>query len=280
MDESNAEPGSQNARGDLVAAHVAMFTFEVALYELWRSWGVSAATHAGQGIGEYVIAWASGIMSLEDACRLVAQRARVLTTAHHDPKAQAAIKTFERLARETTFNAPTLAIIPSSAGDLDASRMADSTYWIRQLKQPASAADLLRALVAHGCELVLPMGPDADIVAVGRQLLTTPRTILLPGIRSARDAWQNVLEALAALYVRGTDVDWAGFDRAYQRRRLALPTYPFQRQRYWYDVDLSKPTDGLEQPAHPAQNTRYDIDNLSEEEAEAMLVSQLDELGY
>ncbi|MFY0578792.1 hypothetical protein ACN28S_34940 [Cystobacter fuscus] len=42
-----------------------------------------------------------------------------------------------------------------------------------------------------------------------------------------------MLETLGALYVRGVEVDWAAFDTPHARRRIALPTYPFQRQRYW-----------------------------------------------
>ena len=48
---------------------------------------------------------------------------------------------------------------------------------------------------------------------------------------------EQILEGLAALYVLGVAVDWAGFDRDYVRRRVVLPTYPFQRQRYWIDVE-------------------------------------------
>ena len=52
-------------------------------------------------------------------------------------------------------------------------------------------------------------------------------------MRPGRDDWQTLLDSLAELYVRGAKIDWAGFDRDYPRRKTELPTYPFQRRRYW-----------------------------------------------
>jgi acyl transferase domain-containing protein/acyl carrier protein len=67
----------------------------------------------------------------------------------------------------------------------------------------------------------------------------------LPSLHKGRDEWQQILESLAALYVHGVKVDWSGFDRDYQRRRLPLPTYPFQRERYWIEAgDTRKKTIG------------------------------------
>src|SRR5262249_40311468 len=48
--------------------------------------------------------------------------------------------------------------------------------------------------------------------------------------------WQQLLGSLQALYVKGVEVDWSGFDRDYRRRKVVLPTYPFQRQRYWLEA--------------------------------------------
>ncbi|MEB3340709.1 alpha/beta fold hydrolase, partial [Okeania sp.] len=52
--------------------------------------------------------------------------------------------------------------------------------------------------------------------------------------------WQQILSSLAELYVRGAKIDWSGFDRDYQRQKVSLPTYPFQRQRYWIESEKSE----------------------------------------
>ena len=57
-----------------------------------------------------------------------------------------------------------------------------------------------------------------------------------------------MLESLQALYVAGADIDWAGFDRDYPRTRVALPTYPFQRRRYWLDQADNRQKSGSTRP--------------------------------
>ena len=69
-----------------------------------------------------------------------------------------------------------------------------------------------------------------------------------PSLRRGHADWQQMSESLATLYVQGVDVDWAGFDRDYPRRRVVLPTYPFQRKRYWVDAP--------EQKSHTARHHR------------------------
>src|SRR5262249_37418198 len=75
----------------------------------------------------------------------------------------------------------------------------------------------------------------------------------LPSLRRKRGDWQQMLESVGALFVRGADVDWAGLDRGYARRKVELPTYPFERQR----VPVPKPGRGQAPtgPRHPLAET-------------------------
>jgi acyl transferase domain-containing protein len=78
-----------------------------------------------------------------------------------------------------------------------------------------------KTLKARGVEVYLELGPHS-----------TGRAGWLPTLRRGGE-WARVPETLGALYVWGVEVDWAAYDEPYARRRVALPTYPFQRQRYW-----------------------------------------------
>ena len=53
---------------------------------------------------------------------------------------------------------------------------------------------------------------------------------------SPQTEWQKILESLARLYIRGVNVDWSALNKNYIRKKVALPTYPFQRQRYWIET--------------------------------------------
>ena len=86
--------------------------------------------------------------------------------------------------------------------------------------------------------MFVEIGPSPTLLGMGAKCLPEGFGTWLPSLRKGRNDWDQMLESLAALYVRGAEVDWKEFDREYQRRSVILPTYPFQRKRYW--VDLSK----------------------------------------
>ncbi|MEK7325473.1 MAG: hypothetical protein AAB217_09490, partial [Chloroflexota bacterium] len=76
----------------------------------------------------------------------------------------------------------------------------------------------------------------------------------LPSLRDGRSDWEQMLESLSALYVRGANVNWAGFDKPYSRQRLPLPTYPFERLRYWTDAAQARPFDKLRTQPEPKRD--------------------------
>jgi acyl transferase domain-containing protein len=197
-------------------AHSALFALEAALCEVWRSWGVKPALLHGRGVGEYVAAWAAGVLELEDALLLVRERARALEHANGGvPDATG----LERAARGVAFRAPHTDLVPGTAGPREASDMLEPDYWVSQLEQGRAGADSL---------------PDA---------LTGPSFLLLevgappcPSEAQGEDDWRRLMRNLAVLYARGVEVDWAGVHRNGGHRRVLLPTYPFQRQRHWMDA--------------------------------------------
>ena len=95
-------------------------------------------------------------------------------------------------------------------------------------------ADSIRTAAALGVRTFVEAGPQPILCALGRQAYGGGETVWLPSLHPKRGDWPQMLDSLGELWVRGVEVDWAGFDREYPRRKLALPTYPFERQRYWF----------------------------------------------
>src|SRR5262249_33712101 len=93
------------------------------------------------------------------------------------------------------------------------------------------------------CDVFLEIGPQPQLVNSGRQYLPDDEVLWLPSVEKGRSPWGRLLETLVALYLRGADVDFRGFERGYSRRVVSLPTYPFQRRRHWFQ---SPPSDGRE----------------------------------
>ena len=99
---------------------------------------------------------------------------------------------------------------------------------------PVAFASGVRTLSQQGCQNWLEIGPAPVLVGLARRCLSTDAdSVWIPSLRPGQDNWRTLLDGLSALYLKGVDVNWVGFDRDYPRRRLALPTYPFERQRYW-----------------------------------------------
>src|SRR6185436_11912187 len=93
----------------------------------------------------------------------------------------------------------------------------------------------METLHQRGCGLFLEIGPGATLLGMGRRCLPEDAGVWLNSLRKERDDWQEILASLAAMYVHGVPVDWPRFDAGHRRRRVAVPAYPFQRERYWTD---------------------------------------------
>src|SRR5690606_32985069 len=116
----------------------------------------------------------------------------------------------------------------------------NAAYWRRHIRQPVRFAESMALLHGRGYQLFLEVGPTPTLLPMGQQCLPEGAGLWLPSLRKGHDDWTQLTQSLAALYVHGYPVDWAAFDGqllpARQHRRLSLPTYPFQRQRYWLPI--------------------------------------------
>jgi 3-oxoacyl-(acyl-carrier-protein) synthase/NADPH:quinone reductase-like Zn-dependent oxidoreductase/acyl carrier protein len=88
----------------------------------------------------------------------------------------------------------------------------------------------IRAAAGDGCSLFVEISPGTTLTAMAE---TVVGATCVPSFQQGRKEWEQLLESLATLYVHGAEIDWRGFDNNYVRQKVALPTYPFQRQRHW-----------------------------------------------
>jgi acyl transferase domain-containing protein/acyl carrier protein len=167
--------------------------------------------------------------------RIAAQRLDV-SHAFHSPLMAPILDEFEREISSLGFRPPRLPIVSNLTGEVVPADFAfDAAYWRRHLRDAVRFAEGLRALVARGHRVFLEVGPQPTLASFGRMGSGAPDAAWLASLRKGRDDWEQMLSAAADLHVRGIGIDWAGFDRGYARRKVSLPTYPFQRERYWID---------------------------------------------
>src|SRR6185312_7770780 len=113
--------------------------------------------------------------------------------------------------------------------------LSDPAYWLRQVRAPVRFQAAMETLRSKRPTVLVEAGPGSTLAALGRQTLDGDEFFWAPSLRHSRGEWQQLLETLGHCYVRGAQIDWRSFDRPYHRRSIPLPTYPFQRHRYWLD---------------------------------------------
>ncbi|WP_334314121.1 SDR family NAD(P)-dependent oxidoreductase [Streptomyces heilongjiangensis] len=322
--------------GDLLGrtghAQPALFAVEVALYRLVRSLGVTPDHLLGHSIGSLTAAHAAGVLSLPDACRLVAARARLMEAlpdggamvalqaaedevlpllagaqdrvgiaavngpravvvsgeeaavrdvaariqalgrrtkrlrvshAFHSPLMDPVLDEFRQVAASLTYHEPLLPVVsdvtgrPASPGELT-----DPEHWVRHVRQAVRFHDGLRALEDLGVRRTLEIGPDGTLTALVADGLAAPAdTAATALLRPGHDELTAFLGGLARAHAHGTDVDWAALTPR-PAHLVDLPTYPFQRERYWpgagrRTADLAAA--GLAAAGHALLGARVDL---------------------
>lgn len=291
----------------------ALFALQVCLFRLVENWGITPDLLVGHSIGELTAAYVAGVLSLDDACTLVAARGRLMQAcrpdgamvsirasedevsslldgqdarvgiaavngpratviagdeivvtrlaarwhargyqtkqlpvshAFHSPHMDAMLDQFRQVAQALSFHAPTVPIVSNLTGGIaTADELCSPDYWVRHVRETVRFIDGIRKLETEGVTAFLELGPDATLTAMSRACLTeqhNEHAVLVPALRTGRPESQTLLTALAELHIHGITVDWATLFDGRGAAWVELPTYAFQRQRYW--LEAPRPT--------------------------------------
>ncbi|MFM8331204.1 MAG: type I polyketide synthase, partial [Candidatus Methylumidiphilus sp.] len=164
----------------------------------------------------------------------VKSRELAVSHAFHSALMEPMLADFKRAAQGAALSPPRLRLVSNLTGALATDEVADPAYWVRHVRQPVLFADGVAALRRQGVAAFLEIGPQPVLSRLVSADAGNDAPLCLPSLRKNRPAWETLAESLGALHLAGFAIDWAGFDRPYPRRRVALPTYPFQRKRHWY----------------------------------------------
>ncbi|MEU6988977.1 SDR family NAD(P)-dependent oxidoreductase, partial [Streptomyces sp. NPDC046324] len=277
-----------------VYAQAGLFAFQVALFRLVESWGVTPDVLVGHSIGELAAAHCAGVLSLDDACRLVSARGRLmdalpsggamlaveraegelelpdgvdlaavngpaavtvsgdadaigaleerlraenvrikrLTVSHafHSRLMEPMQAEFATVAESLTYNAPTIPVDTTAPGD-----MATPEYWVGQIREPVRFADAVRKAHDAGADVFLELGPDGTLTGATLRCLDGLPVAATPAQRAESSEPEALLRAVSALHVHGVSVNLSALVPAGAVRADGLPTYAFQRRRFWID---------------------------------------------
>ncbi len=173
-------------------------------------------------------------------------QARRLKVSHafHSPLMDPMLDAWTAALGGLAWTAPTAGLVSNLTGrPVTAAELGDASYWRRHAREPVRFADGIRALRAQGCDVFVEIGPNPVLLGMAGRCVADDGIAWLPSLRQGRDDWATLLESVAELYVRGAPIDWEGFDRDAPRRRLSLPTYPFEQERFWVAAGPFRPSE-------------------------------------
>ncbi|MCA2718482.1 MupA/Atu3671 family FMN-dependent luciferase-like monooxygenase [Microcystis sp. M169S2] len=289
----------------------ALFAFEYALAQLWRSWGIEPAAVIGHSVGEYVAATVAGALSLEDGLTLIAKRAKLMQSlpkngtmiavfaaeervkaviepytndiaiaainspenlvisgkatiiaeiiihltaagievrplkvshAFHSPLLEPILDSLEQEAAAISYQPLQIPLVANLTGEvLPEGAIIDARYWRDQARNPVQFYGSIQTLIEQKFSLFLEVSPKPTLSRLGQQCCPEKSATWLFSLAPPQEEEQSLLNSLAILYdSQGAEINWEGFNQNYPHNLLALPTYPFQRQRYW--LETIKPT--------------------------------------
>lgn len=307
----DAEAAERLARPS--AALPAIFAVELALAELWMSWGVRPDVMIGHSMGEYAAAYLAGVVSLDDALALVALRGRLfdqmepgamlsvrlpaseleellsggvsiavvntpgicvvsgptdgiaaaaerfdrdgvdyvrlqLSMAAHSSLIDPILPAFSEFVRGIKLSPPTIPFVSNLTGQwITDEEATDPGYWTRHLRETVRFDRGLERILEDETVALLEVGPGQGLTAIARQHPAHSEQPVMASLPHPQDEAPDdafAIATLGRLWAHGVDVDWRAYHAPANPRRIPLPTYPFQRKRYWLDATQRIPTAG------------------------------------
>lgn len=288
---------------DTTYTQPALFALEYSLAETWRAWGVEPTAVMGHSVGEYTAACVAGMMTLEDAMRLIATRGKLMgrlpagggmaavfatesvlrkalqasgepldiaavngpsnvvvsgpaaaldrllerlqkdgiefqrlkvSHAFHSSLMDPILDEFEEVVSRAELRAPRITVMSNVTGAPIGAEALKPAYWRRHLRDAVRFSDSVAGLQSEGYRVFLEVGPAPVLTGMAQRCSKNAESTFIPSLRRGRDDRLAMLEAAARLYTLGCALDWPAITGK-RIVRTALPTYPFQRQRFWQE---------------------------------------------
>ncbi|KYG01629.1 hypothetical protein BE21_56400, partial [Sorangium cellulosum] len=166
------------------------------------------------------------------AARGIRTKRLAVSHAFHSPLMEPMLEDFQRVAATVAYSAPDRPVVSNVTGDVAGPEIATPEYWVRHVRSAVRFCDGAKALHTAGASTLVEVGPKPVLLGLVPACLGGADAILVPSLRADRPECEVVLAALGSLYAGGGALDWKGvFPEG--ARRVALPTYPWQRERHW-----------------------------------------------
>jgi acyl transferase domain-containing protein len=161
--------------------------------------------------------------------------------AFHSRMMDPILEPFADAVRKANPQPPSISYISNLTGTwIKDTESTDPTYWARHLRNPVRFADGIQELLTDPNLALIEVGPGTTLIRLVKQCIPKGAPCLtvhsLPDRRASQPEQKIVLKALGSLWASGVEIDWLKFYQGEQRALIPLPTYPFERRRYWIET--------------------------------------------
>jgi acyl transferase domain-containing protein/acyl carrier protein/ubiquinone/menaquinone biosynthesis C-methylase UbiE len=195
----------------------------------------------------------AAIQAAADEAKRLGLRAQRLAVqqGYHSRQMEPMLAEFRRVADAVPFNAEPAAcrFVSTVSGRVAGAELASAGYWVDQIRRPVRFGDAMTTLHAENIDLVIEIGPRGILIALGQQTWPAGAGEWLASLRPGRGERAQLTESAGRAWVRGAAVDWRAVYDGPAHGRVALPTYPFQTRRHWFE-ERSAPAPADAAPAY------------------------------
>ncbi len=246
LDVMFGRPEAAGNLSDAAWAQPALYSLQCALTALWASIGIRPNVVLGQGTGEIAAAQAAGVFSLEDGLRFVLARSTLMTVLPGvDPNQS--LMGLEMAFKDIAVSPPSLTMVSGVTGlVVDSNNPPYDTYWSRQARETAEIGTCAATLAELGIDALIEIGPSAVMGPQMSQAWPVPsngsdsarRPLVMASLsrqpsNGSPGRSEGFIDAVARAYEAGMPITFEGMFAGESRRRISVPTYPFQRRRHW-----------------------------------------------
>lgn len=227
------------ARGRLMQALPAggaMFAVQAREDEVAPMLGHDVSIAAVNGPASVVISGAhDAVSAIADRLRGQGRRVHRLAVSHafHSALMEPMIAEFTAVAAELSVGLPTIPVISNMTGQLVADDFASADYWARHIRAVVRFGDSVRSAHCAGASRFIEVGPGGGLTSLIEASLADAQIVSVPTLRKDRPEPVSVMTAAAQGFVSGMGLDWASVFSGYRPKRVELPTYAFQHQKFW-----------------------------------------------
>lgn len=227
------------ARGRLMQALPAggaMFAVQAREDEVAPMLGHDVSIAAVNGPASVVISGAhNAVSAIADRLRGQGRRVHRLAVSHafHSALMEPMIAEFTAVAAELSVGLPTIPVISNVTGQLVADDFASADYWARHIRAVVRFGDSVRSAHCAGASRFIEVGPGGGLTSLIEASLADAQIVSVPTLRKDRPEPVSVMTAAAQGFVSGMGLDWASVFSGYRPKRVELPTYAFQHQKFW-----------------------------------------------